>query len=682
MPALDPVRASATTDELVVKVATSPSAAGTTLDNVRGYTFQDVLNDVGAGTFVLQNDDAQLALCTFGSYVQWFVNDTHLFTSLIERTEAAEIDPGEEAAEATRVQGRGLVAEWERAAVRPENDYDRKPYGKSRTFGFASPYFDDSTWTFAHQQFRVDDDGPPPSALSALPENAPNPFVYWIWSRPKPAGETPVGTCYFRVDVGILADTFQRLCVSGDNKFIFYVDGLRVLEYQGPSHTDGWGRLYETNIELSEGTHVLAAEVENVQSGVNTAGLYAYLTGYGFTGLFDDPTKMSDTTWLALDYPGYVPGFTYGRVLQILLEEAQADGLLTGWSLGFDAVNDTAGTPWPGPYEITVQTGADYLTVLRQFSESGIDFSVDPYAKTLNAWVKDGKGSASGVVFTDGVNVTERARETMQPSCNRAQVEYMRGITEVASTEERSGSTSEETHGPIRKKIDLTDFESIAAVGDYLEEFFKIWAWPQERVTVGIEPGTGEQPYTDFVLGDTVTVDGESLRVSSFTATVDDVGLVRWAVEVATAGMLSEERLDRMLKAKIAGTVGGRVLAASPTSPGVDGNDPSGKRATPPSLASSGDEVVTGSAGTHIAEAPYRITGAVITSPADGTGTTWVRVRNNTTLESFDISIGADEFWNRHSHIIDVAGGHEVEILCTAAGGHSKVNMTLRAYHV
>lgn len=682
MGALAPVRVSATTGQVTVKVASSPSAAGTTLNNIRNYSFQDVLNDAGLGTFVIQNDDAQLASCTFGSYIQWFVNDTHLFTSLIERTDAAEIDPGEEADEATRIQGRGLVAEWERACVRPENDYDRKPYSKSRTFGFASPYFDDSSWTAAYEQFRVDDDTAPPDALMALPENAPNPFVWWIWSRAKPAGETPVGTCYFRVDVAILTDTFLRLCVAGDNKFIFYVDGMRVAEYLGPSHVDGWSRLYETNIEFSEGTHVLAAEVENVTSGVNTAGLWAYLTGYGFDGLSEEPTKVTDTSWLALDYPGYVPGFTYGRVLEILLTEAQADSLLTGWTLSFDAVNDTDGTPWPGPYEITVQTGADYLTVLRQFAESGIDFSVDPYAKVLNAWVKDGKGGASGVTFTDGTNVTERSRETVLPTCNRAQVEYMRGITEVASTETRSGSTSEQTYGPIRKKVDLTDFESVEAVGDYLDEFFKVWAWPQERVTVGIEPGTGEQPYTDFVLGDTVTIASESLRVSSITATVDDVGLVRWAVEVATSGMLSEERLDRMLKAKIAGTVGGRVLAASPTTPGVDGTDPTGKSASVPSLSSYGSTVAVGSAGTNVADAPYRITGAVITSSADGTGTTWVQVRNNTTLESFDISIGATEPWNRTSHIIDVAGGHEVELLCTVAGGHSKVNVTLRAYHV
>lgn len=682
--------------ELTVRISSSPSTPGTTLTGARELTFQEVLNDSGAGSVTIQNDDPQLSLLDFNGYLQWCVDGVQQFCTIIETSNPEEVAQSEEAGQATTFEGRGLIAEWERATVRPELGFNKKPYGSSRLFGFASPYFDDSTWTPALERFIQSDFDGPPVALGGVPDNAPEPFVYWIWSRaadniPNP-GETSPGTSYFRKEfiVGEASSTgggTYRLCLAVDNTHVAYIDGLEVSRYDGPS-TQDQNTLHELNIELSNGPHIIAVEGSNILGVSNTAGVYVFLSLFSSGGLDGGgPIVVSDDTWVCLDYPSTVPGFTHGHVLEILLDEAQEDWLLNGWTLSFDATQDTDGTPWPLiPGGISVQVGADLLTVLRQFAESGIDFAADPDAKILNAWVTRQKGGDPGVTFTDGVNVTERSRQRRAPVCNRAQIEFLRGIVEVESTEERGGFTSEETYGPIRKRLDLTDFDSTAAVDDYLTEWFRTWAWPQETVTVGIEPeGTPlavrKVPYDDFVVGDVIDVDGEELRLTGITANTDDVGNVRWTVDAVTEGAMAEGRLDRMLKAKIAGTVGGRALAASPTVAGVQGNDDrSSSRVLLPTMSSYGAQVSTGVAGEVIAEGSYRITGLVATSSADGTGNTVLRVTNVDEGTYLDVTIGAAVNLARTVGILDVAGGNRVKLECTTAGGHSKVDLTTRGY--
>lgn len=680
--------ASATTNEITIKIADSPSGAGTVIDNAHGYMFQDVLNDTGVGTFLLQNDDAQLSLCAFGSYVQWFVDGEHRFTTIIERTEKAEVAPGEEGSEATQVEGRGLVAEWESATVIPELGFDRQPYGRSRLFGFASPHYDDSSWGYAYQQFRQDDPSPSPDALWGRPDNAPDPFIWWIWGIPPPAqAPTPPGLNLFRKKVYISEGGTYRLAIAADNQFYFFVDGLKVgIEYQGPG-LEGWQQLHECNVSISEGWHTFAAEVVNAEGvpETNNAGFYCFMATVwnNVIGLDDTNALESDEDWKALAYPEDIPGFTYGQVIRIILEESAAASKLSTWTLGFTDTLDSDGTPWPVWPDITVRVGDDLLTMLRQFAESGIDFAVDPSSRRLDAWVKGNKGTASGLTFTTGVDVLELKRDERAPIANRLQIEYYRGVTEVLSIEERDGATSEETYGPIRKRLDLTEFHSITAVQDYLYRFFEVWAWPQERVTVALEPSADQQPYVEFVTGDSIEVNGSSLRVTSLTAAPDIVGQVRWAIEVASGGTLAEERLDHMLKAKISGTVGGRSLAAGPIEPKLQGTDyTDGRSAQIPSLSSYGDAVAVGSAGVQVAEAPYRITGLVVTSPGDGTSPTTIRVRNLTRATSAVVSIGATEEEARLSTIIDVSMGDRVELDCVAAGGHSKINATLRVYRV
>jgi hypothetical protein len=165
-------------------------------------------------------------------------------------------------------------------------------------------------------------------------------------------------------------------------------------------------------VPVSAGYHAIGIEAEVYETSPN--GLYRgmvalsahVLPGTGAPLSEATSVFVTDGTWQCLDYPTTVPGQTAGGVLYALLLEALARGALTGWTLGFDNLVDSAGDPWPWMYEENLNVGQDYLSVLRQLAEEYVDVRIDPVELKLHAYIRGGS-STSAASYTIGGNITE-----------------------------------------------------------------------------------------------------------------------------------------------------------------------------------------------------------------------------------------------------------------------------------
>lgn len=93
---------------------------------------------------------------------------------------------------------------------------------------------------------------------------------------------------------------------------------------------------------------------------------------------------------------------------------------------------------------------------------------------------------------------------------------------------------------------------------------------PRVTTTLGIEPtGTADNPYVDFVVGDSITAPDETgsssqQRVVSLTVVEDDNGEVSFANELKAPFLIAEEAFSRQLKKLLNGSIGGHTQAANP----------------------------------------------------------------------------------------------------------------------
>lgn len=95
----------------------------------------------------------------------------------------------------------------------------------------------------------------------------------------------------------------------------------------------------------------------------------------------------------------------------------------------------------------------------------------------------------------------------------------------------------------------------------------------EESVTLRVEPGTGEVPGVDYVVGDRITVPNvlgvaSSYRVAACSWTQDDDHTV-YVPELATARDIIDQRYQRWLTRTNNGALEGRSRSASPSSPSV-----------------------------------------------------------------------------------------------------------------
>lgn len=276
------------------------------------------------------------------------------------------------------------------------------PIEDDRSFTWTSFGFDDSGWGPAHKICTVADAKifwVPPWAHD-WPDDGIGCDV--LWAPSGSISNAPEGDCYFRKLINVPASGKYLLYALADNSCEVYIDGAQAMSI-APTF-NSFTTVTSAAINLDEGIHLVAIHGNNSfdygAPGNNPGGVAFVMYSTDVDG--STPLSViseSGEDWLQVSYPAEPPGMTPGRVIRMVLEEAQARRALLGISLGFSDTADSAGTPWPVVGDIATKAGNDMLTFIRELSATYIDVHMRPGSLVLDAWVAGTRGASSGVAF-------------------------------------------------------------------------------------------------------------------------------------------------------------------------------------------------------------------------------------------------------------------------------------------
>lgn len=509
-----------------------------TLTRAAGKGWRDELNEPGRGTFDILVNDADYAQLVEGRLARFFLKGTARWQGVIGPSERQTV-PFERrkgpAGKVERFDVPGALTLFDSAVVEPEQGVGRLS-PDVRLFNFASKHYDVSSWGAATQLYRQDAAGGNPYASSPL--DWEDPLAYWIWSQAESGSPPqPVGDAYFVKTFTMAAQKDCWFLTTADDGMEWYLDG-------GPLAAERqalmWGRTKAIGLLMDAGTHRLACKATNITRDLvasNRAAVIATLaeaTGGGQS--IGTVYVRTDNTWKALGYPSVAPTMTPGKIVRVLVEEAQARGLLGAVTLGFTDTLDSAGNAWSVPVDVEYQVGLDsLLSVLRQLGEVTVDVKMAPGSLQLNMWNKPRGTDRSGTVaLTPGTNLSGLRHQHEEMKANAALVRLPDGTWIW-----REDAASISTYG--RKEVGLTlgTASSEDQANRTVDQVFaeKVPARPFDEVSARVEwPGSQPQPYTDFDVGDTVTCpkrDGSAgtLRIRSITIGEDVAGYATCVVE-------------------------------------------------------------------------------------------------------------------------------------------------------
>lgn len=365
----------------------------------RGWT--SAVSDPGAWACSLGNEDPALAAIDYGHFIRCELDGIAAFLGVVEQMDRVAISPSEEEGEVTKLAGRSALAEWDRATIMPSTPPGSKLFSDVRRFGWMSLELLDQHWPSGRRQFRQDALADGYEAKHGTPLGWPDPEGWWIWSAPAisyaeylPPGvlapdDPPLhgpGVSYFRNGFVVAEDTDVAIYAACDDAFEIYIDGVPI---GGNGNLNGWREAFRADVFLEAGTHIAAVKAENFdrEPATNFAGLI--MAFYALDEAGNDDLLLIRTggaDWERQHYPEVPPGFTAGAVIRLLLEEAQAQGYLVGWTLAFDDAADSGGNPWPPHQQFSFPVGISPLTALLQLADTHIDFRLDNATRTLSAW--------------------------------------------------------------------------------------------------------------------------------------------------------------------------------------------------------------------------------------------------------------------------------------------------------
>lgn len=538
-----------------------------TLDAARDRSWLDQHGDTGDYSLTLQNDDSDLALVDYGDLLRFRLRGQARFCGVVEKKDHTSLSKEEGAGKVTVISGRGPLALFEKAVVGPSRGLDDLPIEDIRSFSWMAPDFDDTPWRNAKQ---IAQHGEWTAWWEAsVPRSWPDRTAYWIWANRADADAdlAPPGYCLFRRTFTLAAERDVRFFVGFDNIGTLFLDGAEIVG--SGSFIDG----QYVQWRLSAGEHLLAARVRNYGDdggpGGNPGGFICAAYTVDSTGLLDELVTHTDNTWRHLPYPDREPGFTPGRVLRILVEEAQALGEIPGISLGFTDALDSAGNAWAVLSEITVEVDRDFLAVLREMADTLIDVAVSAGALVLNAYEHGTAGVTTTVTLqktadratSDFVALAHNGRHTR---ANAIRVRYAGGRTEVTD------AASIATHGRITAPLEMGAVQTEREAQRIARQLMELRKDPSEATTATLDPASEtRQPYVGFTVSDIITCPDENdvdtaMRVLSVAYEEDD-NVKTWPVELRDINRDDEIELrhDIWLRRRAPGAFAGGAHVSS-----------------------------------------------------------------------------------------------------------------------
>jgi hypothetical protein len=365
---------------------TNPAAPVAELTTSRARRVLPELNAPGEASLTLPHGSPAAGSVGYFDLVQFRLDERVEFTAVVRKRTRAVLAQGEESAQGTVLSGPGVMDLLRSGVVLPYGGIGSTALDR-RVFNFASMDYDDSGWGYDVVEtgvFYVDNANNP---IAATPPPYPNgwkdPDAKWVWDRFAGYGGVPGGDCYFRTRFTTVVGTQVEVQGAADDAYELWIDGQLVVS----DLTTGvfLGQMASTKLYLPAGDHVVGMFARNTTPGLKAGALWSVLqldAAGAVVNVLARSSGMSGTPeqWPTriLPYPAEPPGFTWTKVLRLLLTEAQARGTCTTISRGFDDTAYTNGAAVPTTANIAFPIGATLLDVLRQGMEGYFDARMTP----------------------------------------------------------------------------------------------------------------------------------------------------------------------------------------------------------------------------------------------------------------------------------------------------------------
>lgn len=551
---------------VTVRRGNDPWTPVVNLDQGKEYRWQDQLNEAGAASLVLANDDPDLDQIVPGDRILYEVDGYAAFTLLPREMSTVTIAEGEESAQLTTINGPGSLALLEEALVYPSRGLNAWPIEDDRLFSWPSVDYDDRWW--GPSEVMAMNQQPFPEWVGGLWEEAhfPDPTAAWIWAPGFVRWDEPPGWCYFRQQftVGGNAATDAKIYATIDNGGDLYIDGQKLISGMGD-----FRQVYDADVRLSDGPHTIAVAAANpYQVEGNAAAIIVSIFEVKpdqSQGALITNTAQGD--WLCLSYPPTPPGMTPGEVMIHCVREAQSRGQLFDLTFTFNEFVDSFGRPWPIVGDIATKVGTDLLTFFREMSETYIDFAMSPAGNVLYAWISGSRGEHRAVALHAPTDVTDPTTGNLGTLTHKRQFT----ATKRCLVRWAGGWSVIDAYAPGREVLlglgALQATEEMTRVATaQLAEIQDI----RDEIAADVIPiGKVDQPVTAFGVGDYITVPDHlgnptDERVISIGGNLDDNARLSWSVELKDRLLDERERAEQAQKKMINGTLRGTSKVATP----------------------------------------------------------------------------------------------------------------------
>jgi hypothetical protein len=595
-----------------VAVRLRNEANTTTSNSLTGafdVSFQVVRNDVGSGSFKLKQDDAAVSSVTKGSVVQFLLAGTARHACRVVDVNPTLVDSSDEDVEAIEFKCRGLLVDLEESVVQPSSvQCDLVPSLDERIFNaYSGEYEPDGSWESA-KELAVQ--GLASTFYTGLPGGFTDYSAYWVSPQSGTTSNADSGGWIARGSVLVSAGT-KYLEWAADNGATLYVNGKEV------QSGDDFRKKQEYEFETTGGYLTLAWRVINAADdgppGGNPTALVASLRSGNSEGtVIWNSTDAMDV--LPIGDP--VPKMPVGEVFRKCRE---GNDLLSLWTFSGTDTADTGTNTYDEIESISFRFYEDsLLDVLRQLTETWIDFEVSATGKQLDPYVKGQLGSASSLTLCTGystagiatpstVNIVDLNWDTSRAKCDAIAARWAEGWITRGSGD-RWGTVR------IEQVTSLTDAQTIA------DAFLDLYG--AELRTAGftylpLDEST-DLPFAAFGVHDTLAVPGplshnstSTQQVFAVTITGGEEGDTAYAdtggrivVEVGDPAESRLQWLERAVRRGVSPSLGGRLASANSKAPTAVVS--LGRKSTP----------LAGGPSRVVASAPNAVQGESVTFPS------------------------------------------------------------------
>lgn len=571
------------------------------------------LDDTGAGSFVIADSDSDVLVIEDDDYVVCYLDEEPVFGWIVEDTARHKIDQSEEAGQVRTISGRGRASIMDRAIVFPTYGINRR-MPDTRVFDYTSPLYwaaedlsdwwnPSLTWSVSSQVWAPAEVvqtgnglGGGPAPWSGFPDGLNSDDLdYGIY-----------GARWIHTTAGQLGHTFYYreytvpatphigfpgpytgpgryyIYITGDDAYELIIDGVSIGSENAVDVPALWEEVKKYEIELDAGPHSFGIHAYN---GAGPGGVIMSMHK-AYRDTTDDHNRAALTTnedWSATSALN-PPAMTPGKIVRLLRDEATARGVLTlddGVSLAFNDQIDTNGNPWPR-ISLSLTVGTTLLDVLRQLSELGVDWEMNPSYNTL--YMYNFLGNNAPVSFTAGVNIGSLDDHSTSTD-----------LTNAILTRAKTSGSDELAWLEVVNSPSVTKYrrrESFLSAGDQQADYVRAVAnaFMAEKAAPLIElsieavprPDLADparaRPYVDFNVGDWVsapqTVNSvytgrverpTSFRVRAISVAEDVDGNLTINPELGSLITETTHRIQNWLKTMVPGALGGTTWGASPT---------------------------------------------------------------------------------------------------------------------